>query len=82
VAKQKQKKKHKEPQDPTSLNTYAKYSGMAFQMLAIILIFFWAGRKLDKLTGGETPIYTAILSLLGVIASLYVTLKDFIPRKK
>lgn len=51
---------------------------MAFQMLAIILIFLWAGRKLDEHAGREKPLYTAILTLLGVIVSLYITLKDLI----
>jgi len=51
---------------------------MAFQMLAIILIFYWVGQKLDKRSESEFPIYTAILSLLGVIGSLYISLKDFV----
>jgi len=54
---------------------------MAFQMLAIILIFLWAGRKLDKHTGNEKQIYTAILTLLGVIAALFVTLRELINTK-
>ena len=60
------------------LQNYAKYSGMAFQMIAIILITVWAGIKLDKLFLLETPVFTIILSLLGVGAAIYTAIKDFI----
>jgi F0F1-type ATP synthase assembly protein I len=54
---------------------------MGFQMIAIILLFYWAGSKLDQRTANEKPVYTAILTLLGVFAGLYIVLKDFIGRK-
>ncbi|MGQ9621001.1 MAG: AtpZ/AtpI family protein, partial [Bacteroidales bacterium] len=53
------------------LQNYAKYTGLAFQMIAIILITVWAGTKLDKLFLLETPVFTIILSLLGVAAAIY-----------
>jgi F0F1-type ATP synthase assembly protein I len=53
---------------------------MAFQMVGIILVSTWGGVKLDKLTGWRTPVFTIVLSLLGVFAALYVTLKDFIKK--
>jgi len=63
------------------MNSYVRYSGMGFQMIAIILLFYWAGSKLDERAGNEKPAYTAILTLLGVFAGLYLILKDFIFRK-
>jgi hypothetical protein len=51
---------------------------MAFQMIAIILAMTWGGMKLDKLSGFERPVFTIILSLLGVFAAIYIALKDFI----
>jgi F0F1-type ATP synthase assembly protein I len=54
---------------------------MGFQMIAIILLFYWAGSKLDERSGNEKPVYTAILSLLGVFAGLYIVLKEFMVRK-
>ena len=54
---------------------------MGFQMVAIILLFYWAGSKLDERAGNEKPAYTAILTLLGVFAVLYIVLKDFMFRK-
>ena len=63
------------------MNSYVRYSGMGFQMIAIILLFYWAGSKLDERSGNEKPAYTTILTLLGVFAGLYIILKDFIFRK-
>jgi ATP synthase protein I len=65
----------------TGLNSFVRYSGMGFQMIAIILLFYWAGSKLDERSSNEKPVYTAILTLLGVFAGLYIVLKDFIFRK-
>ena len=50
-------------------------------MILIILIFYWAGTKLDARTSNEKPVFTAILTVLGVFAGLYIILKDFIGRK-
>jgi len=50
-------------------------------MVIIILLFYWAGSKLDERTATEKPVYTAIMTLLGVFAGLYIILKDLIGRK-
>lgn len=65
-------------QGRSGLNDYMKYTGMGFQMLAVIGLFTWAGIKLDSRSGNDKSIYTAILSLLGVIIGIYTILKDFI----
>lgn len=62
------------------MKTFARYSGMGFQMIAIILLFYWAGSKLDQRAATEKPVYTAILTVLGVFAGLYIVLKDFLGR--
>ncbi|MDR2962137.1 MAG: AtpZ/AtpI family protein [Bacteroidales bacterium] len=54
-----------------------KYSNIAFQMLAIILVGVWGGVKLDAWLG-FTSLFTVICSLLGVFSALYVVLKEFI----
>ncbi|MBC6993997.1 AtpZ/AtpI family protein [Neolewinella lacunae] len=56
---------------------WIKYSGMAFQMIGIILILTLAGVYLDRWLGW-TPVATVILSLTGVVAGLYTALKDFL----
>ncbi|MBK7625848.1 MAG: AtpZ/AtpI family protein [Bacteroidales bacterium] len=75
---QPQKKKNLISQENKGLNNFAKYSGIAFQMIGIILITTWGGTKLDKLTGFETPVFTIVLSLLGVFAAIYTAIKGFI----
>jgi len=47
-------------------------------MIAIILVATWGGIKLDELTGFEKPVFTIILSLLGVFAAIYTIIRDFI----
>ena len=60
------------------IKDFGKYSGIAFQMIAIILVSVWGGIKLDKLTCWHTPVFTIVLSLLGVFAAIYTAVKDFI----
>jgi F0F1-type ATP synthase assembly protein I len=71
----------KENKDSSGLRSFTRYSGIGFQMIIIILLFYWAGSKLDERTANEKPVYTTILTLVGVFAGLYIILKDFIGRK-
>ena len=75
---QQQKKKSSKNPGSKGLSNLGKYSGIAFQMIGIILITTWGGTKLDKLTGLETPVFTIVLSLLGVFAAIYTAVKGFI----
>jgi apolipoprotein N-acyltransferase len=65
----------------TGMISFVHYSGLGFQMVAVILLFYWAGSKLDERSGNEKPVYTAILTVLGVFAGLYIALKPFIFKK-
>jgi len=76
--KQKNQKKAPTNQESKGLQDFGKYSGLAFQMIAIIAVMTWGGVKLDKVLGLTTPVFTIILSLLGVFAGIYVAVKDFI----
>jgi F0F1-type ATP synthase assembly protein I len=62
-----------------NLSVYARYSGMAIQMLAIILLGVFAGFKLDKWLHTR-PILTVILSIVSVALSIYFVTKDLIRR--
>lgn len=73
-----QKQKHRQNQ---RLNTYAKYSGMVFQMAAIIGIGTYGGIKLDEKFKKEFPLFTVILSLLSVFIALYVVIKQVMNEK-
>jgi F0F1-type ATP synthase assembly protein I len=73
-----QKKKSQKNQGNKGIKDFARYSGIAFQMVGIILVTVWGGKKLDELTGFRIPVFTIILSLLGVFAAIYTAVKDFI----
>lgn len=73
-----QKEKNQKKPRNKGLHDYARYSGLAFQMIGIILFTTWGGIKLDKLAGFDKPVFTAILSLLGVFAAIYFAVKDFL----
>lgn len=59
------------------LNNYAKYSSIAFQMLAIILLGVFGGYKLDRWLN-TLPVFTVILSLLSVVIAIYSIVKDLL----
>jgi F0F1-type ATP synthase assembly protein I len=72
--------KKRNPKSPQNkgLNEFGRYSGIAFQMIGIILLTTWGGIELDKLVKLNTPVFTIILSILGVFAAIYTAVKDFI----
>ena len=66
----------------SGLQSYARYSGLAFQMIAIILVFVWAGRKIDEIYFQGRSIFIIVFSLLGVSISIYYVLKDLLKIQK
>jgi F0F1-type ATP synthase assembly protein I len=68
----------KKNQKKNNLNNYARYSSIAFQMLAIILLGVWGGVKTDEWLNLEIPVFTILLSLLSVIAAIYSVIKDLL----
>ena len=62
-------------------NQYLKKLFLSIAGAAVIAIGVFAGIKLDQYF--QTPdIFTVVLSLLGVIAGIYLAIKDFIKPKK
>lgn len=60
------------------LTDYGKYAGMAFQMGVTIALGVWGGMKLDeKFPITKFPLFTLVLSLISVFASMYFVIKDF-----
>lgn len=57
-----------------SLANVARYSGIGFQLLAIIGLFTWAGTLADHYFNHQTPWLTALLSLTGVCLGLFAVL--------
>lgn len=64
-----------------SLSNYAKYSSLAFQMIAIILIGVFGGIKLDRWLEFRFPVFTVVLSLLATGLAVYYGIKDFLRMK-
>ncbi len=53
-----------------------KYTGIGFQMLAIIGLLTFAGYEIDKHYRHTTQWATAVFSLAGVFASLFLVYKS------
>jgi F0F1-type ATP synthase assembly protein I len=68
-------------QKKNSLNNYAKYSGIALQMLVIILLGVFGGYKLDQWMNIRFPVFTILLSLSSVIVAIYSVVKDLMNKK-
>jgi F0F1-type ATP synthase assembly protein I len=63
-------------------NNYARFSGIGIQMFAIIAIGTFAGVKLDEKLPNKHNLYTLVLSLLAVIASIIYVIKRIIAISK
>jgi F0F1-type ATP synthase assembly protein I len=63
---------------PKGKNTtnFVRYTGMGFQMLAVIGLFAFAGYKIDTYRQSDKFIFMAILGLIGVIISLYQVVRQ------
>jgi len=66
------------PQNNKKVNAWIRYSTLGIQMGGTIAFFTWLGTWLDKKTDWSTPVWTIVLSLFGVIASLYLVVKEVI----
>jgi len=64
-----------------NMKSYVKYSGVAFQMFIVIALFTWGGKKLDQYLEYQKPTFLVALSLLGVIAAIYIVIKDLIKKQ-
>ena len=58
------------------MNDYARYSNLAFKWIAVILVCFFIGLKLDKILNLELPIFTLVLAVSGLFLSLYQLIKE------
>ncbi len=79
-----QKNQNSDQKNKKALKNYVRYSAIAFQMMAIVLIGIFGGMKLDQLiTKMEFPLFTMVLSISGVVSATYYSIKDFLkPLKK
>ncbi|MBX2814772.1 MAG: AtpZ/AtpI family protein [Saprospiraceae bacterium] len=56
--------KSNDPKSKIKDNAYLKYSGMAFQIIAYILVGIFLGDRLDKYFEMDQPVFTAILAMV------------------
>lgn len=63
----------RKPDTPQS--SYAKYTGLAFQLIAVLLILTVSGNYLDKYLAWKLPLFTLLGALSGMSVSLYLLFK-------
>ncbi len=56
--------------------SFVQFSGIAFQMLGTIGLGVWAGMKLDQWQHNARPVWTIVLSLTAIGASLYLFIRQ------
>lgn len=74
--------KSQKPLRDSSLGKYAYYTGLGFQMLATIGVFTYLGYRIDRHYQMETPLWTAVFSLLGVCISIYFVVRSVLKGKQ
>jgi hypothetical protein len=60
---------------------FAKYSGLAFSMMAVIGVFSYVGYRLDAKFPNRYSLFTVIFSLAGVLIAMYQIIKQFIGKR-
>ena len=73
---------HQKPSQKKPLKNYARYSGIASQMLAIIGIGTFVGTKIDENYPNKHNIFTALLSLTSVVLSTFIAVRRIIANSK
>ena len=70
------------PDSKNAFKSYAKYSSIAVQMLAIILLGVFGGILLDEWIAWGFPVFTSVLSILSVVLAIYYVTRDFLKKDK
>jgi F0F1-type ATP synthase assembly protein I len=52
-------------------NSYLKYSGLAFQLLATLFLCGWIGYKVDGWLDMKYPVFMIVLGFVGFAGSIY-----------
>jgi hypothetical protein len=60
------------------VNTYLKFTSIGLQMAILVTAAAFGGRWLDEKQGNETPIWTIVLILFSIFASLYQIIREVI----
>jgi F0F1-type ATP synthase assembly protein I len=76
------KGKNQDQKPKGRLNIYARFSGLGFQMIAIIGIGSFIGVKLDEKYPNKHNLYIIILSLISVILAIVFVIRRIIVASK
>lgn len=57
------------------LKSYAKYFGVTFQMILLVVMGGFGGKALDSYFKMQSPTFTIVLIILAAILSLYLFFK-------
>jgi F0F1-type ATP synthase assembly protein I len=56
-------------------SSFFRFTTMGIQMLVTILLFVVAGNYIDKWVNLKFPLFTILLSLAGVVGSMFIILR-------
>lgn len=54
-----------------SSNKYLKFTGIAFQLAALLFLAIWGGSKLDEKMGNETQYMTVLFVIIAFTGFMY-----------
>jgi F0F1-type ATP synthase assembly protein I len=63
-------------------NTYLKFTSIGIQMAVLVTFAALGGRWLDEKQGNNTPVWTIVLTLLSIFASLFQIIREVIKMGK
>ncbi|MEK6152806.1 AtpZ/AtpI family protein [Flavobacteriaceae bacterium 3-367] len=66
----------KHPRKKNPLNSYARFSGIALQMIVIIGLGSFGGVKLDEAYPNQYHVFTLVCSLGSVALAMYMVVKQ------
>jgi len=75
-------KKNKKKNKKSPLKFYAVYSALAFQMGFIIIAGAFGGRELDKWINWKFPVFTLVLTVVGVVMAIIVGIRELFKNNK
>lgn len=64
------------PKKKNKLNSYAKFSGIAFQMIGIILLGAFVGVKMDRHFPNKHDIWTITITFVAVLISVVTVIRS------
>jgi len=69
-------------ENKSPIKNIVRFSGLAFQMGALITIGALVGQWIDDKQTSEFPLWTLILTLFAVFTSLYIVIREVLKMNK